>query len=584
MTRSPKTQKPSGPTDPGRALEALRGATAAFAEAAADSEQTLRVALDLLIEVTGADAGAVAVPGGPDGLPRLLAQRSLEEAGPVSMTVLETALADGSARTEVSEPPASASVLDANITSVLCIPVRRQGRTLAAVYLDRRGKAQFDEVARAMAESFAAMLALALDLTRKVEQTEERAEEARAAAAHAQGFWRFGELLTHSRAFAACLQLAERIAASDSTVLIQGETGVGKEHLARCVHAASTRNSGPFLVVNCAAIPEGLLESELFGHERGAFTGAVEHRRGKFELAHGGTLLLDEIGEMPRVLQPKLLRVLDARRIARLGGSEEKAVDVRILAATNRDLAAEVGAGRFREDLLYRLNVVTLTIPPLRERPEDVPELARAFLELEGRRTGRELRWDEAALRRLPRHVWPGNVRELRNVVEKLALLAEGPVLRARDVETHAFASAPPAAAGEGPPRRGGLRRRVEDAEAEIQRLAEAVAKLQAAPPAGAPASASAPMPLPAGAGFREQMDEAARQAIARALEQAGSLGAAASLLGLSRQGLWLQCKRLGLKKAFQREAPSAGQRKGERPERSDGTRADSGTQVMSKE
>jgi len=214
------------------------------------------------------------------------------------------------------------------------------------------------------------------------------------------------------------LELVRRVAASKLTVLLLGETGVGKEVVAEAVHRASDRAAGPFLKLNCAAIAPSLLESELFGHERGAFTGAGDSRPGLVESAHGGTLFLDEIGELPLDLQPKLLRVLEEREVMRVGARRAQSVDVRFVAATNRDLAGASGRGDFRRDLYYRLNGISIRIPPLRERPEDVLPLARRFATQSGKGLSDE------AIALLSSHPWPGNVRELRNVVERAALLA----------------------------------------------------------------------------------------------------------------------------------------------------------------
>jgi DNA-binding NtrC family response regulator len=222
--------------------------------------------------------------------------------------------------------------------------------------------------------------------------------------------------------------LVARAAPSEGRVLISGENGTGKELVARALHRHSRRASGPFVRVNCAAVPQELIESELFGHEKGAFTGALAMRRGKFELAGGGTLFLDEVGDMPPAMQAKLLRVLQEGEFERVGGTETLRVDVRVLAATNRDLDSEVAAGRFREDLYYRLAVVQLRTPPLREHREDLPDLIAAFLEEACQRNGRRpLRLTPEAVAALSAHDYPGNVRELKNLVERLAILCEGP-------------------------------------------------------------------------------------------------------------------------------------------------------------
>jgi two-component system response regulator HydG len=231
-----------------------------------------------------------------------------------------------------------------------------------------------------------------------------------------------GELVVASPAMAAVVELVRRVAPSRAAVLVRGESGTGKERVAAMVHRLSDRAERPFVKLNCAAIPETLLESELFGHEAGAFTGAGKRRDGRFELADQGTLFLDEVGEMSPAMQAKLLRVLQEGEFERVGGSRTVQVDVRIVAATNRDLAAAVAAGRFREDLLYRLEVVPIVLPPLRERPEEIVPLARHFL-----RPG--VAFDADAEAELRGWSWPGNVRELQNVVQRVGLLCEGDVV-----------------------------------------------------------------------------------------------------------------------------------------------------------
>jgi two-component system response regulator AtoC len=238
------------------------------------------------------------------------------------------------------------------------------------------------------------------------------------------------------------MALVERVANYPSTVLITGESGTGKELLARALHERSDRAARPFVPLNCAAIPEGLLESELFGHERGAFTGAVRARAGLFEQAHGGTLLLDEIGDMPAVLQTRLLRVLEDGRVRRVGGDRDREVDVRVVAATAVDLERQVTAGRFRADLFYRLNVVRVRIPPLRERKEDLPLLCQVLLQRAAARLGQRVRGlSPEAARELLGRSWPGNVRELENVLEQALLLARGDRVEAQDLPIGAAAS-----------------------------------------------------------------------------------------------------------------------------------------------
>jgi formate hydrogenlyase transcriptional activator len=240
----------------------------------------------------------------------------------------------------------------------------------------------------------------------------------------------FEEILAHSAELKRALETVEQVATTDATVLITGETGTGKELIARAIHRRSARARGPLVKVNCAAIPDTLLASELFGHERGAFSGAVERRKGRFEQAHGGTLFLDEIGELPQEMQVLLLRVLQEREFERLGGTQTLQVDVRLVAATNRDLAEDVRTGRFRADLYYRLNVFPVRVPALRERLEDIPPLVAHFAEKYGERFARPISSiDRKTLDLLQSHNWPGNVRELENTVERAVILSRNGVL-----------------------------------------------------------------------------------------------------------------------------------------------------------
>ena len=240
-------------------------------------------------------------------------------------------------------------------------------------------------------------------------------------------------LVVESRPMRAALDLVARVAEHNTTVLITGESGTGKEVIARAIHRASPRAARPFVGINCAAIPESLLESELFGHVRGAFTGASADKAGLFDQADGGTLLLDEIGELPVGLQAKLLRVLQEGEIRRVGDQKTRRVDVRVLAATARDLAAEAVAGRFREDLFYRINVVTIELPPLRERAEDIAPLARHFVARLAQRFGRSLALSDAAVAWLEQQEWRGNVRELENAIERAVVLTDRDALEPND-------------------------------------------------------------------------------------------------------------------------------------------------------
>lgn len=313
------------------------------------------------------------------------------------------------------------------------------------------------------------------------------------------------EMVGHSAAIDQVRELVARVAPTDARVLITGESGVGKELVASALHRGSRRASGPFVRLNCAAIPRDLVESELFGHERGAFTGAHERRRGRFELASGGTLFLDEVGDLGSEAQAKLLRAIESSEIERVGGTQPIPVDVRIVAATNKELRGEVAEGRFREDLFFRLHVVPFHVPPLRERREDVPLLIETFLERHRRRTGlRRPRLEPAALDVLVEYPWPGNVRELANLLERLAILYPGAAVGA----------------------------------AELRALL--------APGSGGVRAAPAP---PAGDGaLTELLDAYERTLIQSALESSGgSVAEAARRLRTDRANLYRRMKRLGV-------------------------------------
>ncbi len=279
---------------------------------------------------------------------------------------------------------------------------------------------------------------------------------------------KFEEIIGKSEALRRVLEQVETVAPTDSTVLIYGETGTGKELIARAVHNLSSRQSNGFVKLNCAAIPTGLLESELFGHERGAFTGAISQRVGRFELAHRGTMFLDEIGEVPLELQPKLLRVLQEREFERLGSTRTLRTDARLIAATNRDLEALVNEQKFRSDLYYRLNVFPVRVPALRERPEDIPLLVRHFVQQFSRRISRTIDTiPSETMTTLVRYPWPGNIRELQNVIERAVILTKGPVLTVPSdgLRVSNGTSVPPASAAVSPPRN--MRTVLDDTERE---------------------------------------------------------------------------------------------------------------------
>jgi len=318
----------------------------------------------------------------------------------------------------------------------------------------------------------------------------------------------FGRIVGRSPALRRALKQIETVSGTVSTVILEGETGTGKELLAQAIHDLSGRRSGPFVKINCAAIPGGLLESELFGHEKGAFTSASAQRVGRFELANGGTIFLDEVGEIPLELQPKFLRVLQEREFERLGGTRTLHTDIRVIAATNRDLRAMVERGTFRSDLFYRLNVFPVRVPALRERPEDIPLLVRRFADEVSRRMNKSfVAIPPSTMRDLCRYPWPGNIRELQNVVERAVILSPGPLLEI-DV-------------GDLNPRGSSMR----GANSRVEAL-----------------------PLRR---LRDELEDAQRDAILRALRQAGGRvggpDGAADRLGLKRTTLIGRMKRLGI-------------------------------------
>ena len=321
------------------------------------------------------------------------------------------------------------AVLDAALANDAALPVvllTGYGSVETAVAAMKKGAADF--------------LGKPVDVDLLLLLVKRHVEARRSAVAHAllaeeAGLAGMPRILGSAPALAEALERLRRAAASEVTVLLTGESGTGKELFARALHALSPRRGRPFVAVNVAALPEGLVENELFGHEKGAYTGASERRAGRFELADGGTLFLDEIGELPPGAQAKLLRAVEDRTLLRVGGTVPLSVDVRLVAATNRDLAARVRAGAFREDLFYRLDGFPVRLPPLRSRREDVPELAREFARVAGEQArGRAFDLSPAALEKLVAWDWPGNVRELKNVVERAVLLSPGPLVRPPDL------------------------------------------------------------------------------------------------------------------------------------------------------
>jgi two-component system NtrC family response regulator len=281
-------------------------------------------------------------------------------------------------------------------------------------------------------------------ILRRATYLHELAEESEQSLLAREQTVRFEEILGNTRTMREIFTVIHRVARTEATVLIEGESGTGKELVARAIHSRSGRREGPFVAINCGAIPETLLESELFGHEKGAFTGAHMLRKGKLELADRGTLFLDEIGELPLLLQVKLLRFLQERTIERVGGRQPIHLDLRVIAATNRDMKTQLERGLFREDLYYRLSVVTIQIPPLRERGEDVILLANTFLHRAAQAQRRRARFSPDALRALMAHPWPGNIRELENKVRRAVIMAQGRVIEAADLDLEPASEARP--------------------------------------------------------------------------------------------------------------------------------------------
>ncbi|MGE0710824.1 MAG: sigma 54-interacting transcriptional regulator [Planctomycetota bacterium] len=401
-----------------------------------DCEGALRATLEAMVALTGADRGFVVLAGDGEGEVLARAGAALEPYGRgPSQAVLAKVLAEGRAvrlenALESDEFGARPSVVGLSVLSILAVPIVGvgDGEALAAVYLDSvRVAGIFGPEAEQLAVELAAAVAPGIQARLELREVERRL----AVLEEAPG----PLLLGRAPCFLAAVERARRAAASEVPLLITGESGVGKDVLARAVHAWSGRASGPFVPVNCGAIPEGMLESELFGHTKGAFTGADRERSGRIEAAAGGTLFLDEVGELPLALQVKLLRFLQSGEVQKLGESRERHVSVRVVAATNASLEERVREGRFREDLLYRLRVVAVEVPPLRERGDDVLLLAEAFARRLGREHGTQLAGLGGPAREaLLRHPFPGNVRELENALLHAAVFAQGPRVALADL------------------------------------------------------------------------------------------------------------------------------------------------------
>ncbi len=320
--------------------------------------------------------------------------------------------------------------------SFLSVPIKLDGRVIGVLSVDRLFSHQvsFDREIRFLS-IVAGTFAQAVRIHRMVEAEKAALkEENQSLRTQLAGKYRFENIIGESDRMQEVFESVTRVSQSHSTIMLRGESGTGKELIARAIHFNSSRREGPFIKLNCAALPETLLESELFGHEKGAFTGADRTKPGRFELASGGTLFLDEIGEVPLSFQVKLLRVLQEREFERVGGTETLTVDVRIIVATNRDLEQDVAEGRFREDLYYRLNVIPIFLPSLRERREDLPLLIEHFLRRFNKENRKEVRIPPRLLKVLMEHSWPGNVRALENYIERLVVMARGNEARLEDL------------------------------------------------------------------------------------------------------------------------------------------------------
>jgi len=433
-------------------------------------ERVLELIIDRAIDLTGAERGFVIIASGGGKLSvevaRNIDQETLRRKEfKFSRSVAEQVVADGE---PVNTADAMAdnrfadnlSVHEMHLRSVLCVPLRMQARTLGALYLDNRfQQGAFSATHLSLLQAFADQAAIALFNARMLREAEQRNAELAETKAEVDALnnqlratvtdqvqsieamtatlgseqeilvrrYQASNLVGRGKAMCEIFRLIDRVANTDVPVLIQGETGTGKEVVAKAIHYNSSRRGGPFISINCAAIPAALLESELFGHARGAFTGAVRDKPGLFEAATGGTLMLDEVGDMPAEMQAKLLRVLQEGAFRRVGEQRERTTDARVISASHHDLASLVRARRFREDLYYRLNVVLVKVPPLRDRPEDIPELVEHFLAQQGEDTPRPT-VDRDAMALLLRHAWPGNVRELQNEVRRASVLCEGRV------------------------------------------------------------------------------------------------------------------------------------------------------------
>jgi transcriptional regulator with GAF, ATPase, and Fis domain len=409
------------------------------------NELQLRL-LELTLEVVPAERGAILLADencdelvSCHGWNRLSgADNSIKVSQTISRQVLREVVAILSNDVVQNENiGACPSLLEAQVGSLLCVPLVAFDKPLGVIYLDTSSRtAQFDETHLQLLTAIAGIAAIAFENARRFEvlENENRRLQEEVKLDH--------QMVGESQSMREVYTLLSRVAATSSNVLLLGESGTGKELAAHAIHLNSSRTNEPFIAINCATLTESLLESELFGHEKGAFTGAISQKRGKLELANGGTVFLDEIGELSPVIQAKLLRVLQTREFERVGGTRPIKVDVRTIAATNRDLKAAIKAGQFREDLYYRLNVVSIPMPPLRERREDIPLLASFFVSKYSKECKRRVTGISAEARRLlSAYDWPGNVRQLENAIERAVVLGVTELIVPEDLPETFFES-----------------------------------------------------------------------------------------------------------------------------------------------
>ena len=408
---------------------------------ASDLSRLLDELLDALLEVTHAEKGfLILLESGAMEVKaaRNLARENIENAiSRVSDSIIQRVAATRRAvivadALHYTLWSSSSSVVNLKLCSVLCAPLMRQGEAFGVIYLGNDSVVSlFEEKDLEALTVFAAQASLLVQNALLLHGLRQENEALRQAVKQNQ----FGEIIGAGASMREVFRRIEKVAATDVSVLVTGETGTGKELVAREIHRRSQRAAGPFVAVNCGAIPENLLESELFGHVRGSFTGAIATRPGKFQAAGGGTLFLDEVGDMPPQLQVKLLRALQDRSVTKVGDTRAETVDIRVIAATNKVLEDEIQAGRFREDLYYRLNVISIPLPPLRERGDDILVIARFFLQRCASELSSPARsFTPGTAAALRRYAWPGNIRELENRVKKAAVLAEKPLVGPEDL------------------------------------------------------------------------------------------------------------------------------------------------------